>query len=113
MRKEGTFLKAQTILWDPTASYAAETALAIQFYIQKALYTGTWNWTTFCWIKRKRLWTVGSGTVRQTGSQVSVEPDYMAPEVVLQQYDHAIDWWELGVMIIQMVAGSRHFIGGQ
>ena len=31
--------------------------------------------------------------------------------VLRQQYDHAIDWWVLGIMIFEMVAGFLPFIG--
>ena len=37
-------------------------------------------------------------------------PEYLAPEVILQQgHDRAADWWTLGVLIYELVAGMPPF----
>jgi serine/threonine protein kinase len=33
-------------------------------------------------------------------------PDYLAPEALSQQgHNHAFDWWTVGVLIFEMIAG--------
>ena len=37
-------------------------------------------------------------------------PEYLAPEVILQQgHDSAADWWTLGILIYELVAGMPPF----
>jgi serine/threonine protein kinase len=37
-------------------------------------------------------------------------PEYLAPEVILQQgHDRAADWWTLGILIFELVAGMPPF----
>ena len=37
-------------------------------------------------------------------------PEYLAPEIVLQSgHTHSVDWWALGVLIFEMVAGKPPF----
>ncbi|ESN95427.1 hypothetical protein HELRODRAFT_86856 [Helobdella robusta] len=37
-------------------------------------------------------------------------PDYMAPEIVMgKEYNRAVDWWALGVIIFEMLAGIPPF----
>ena len=34
-------------------------------------------------------------------------PDYIAPEIILElPYDGAVDWWALGVLMYEMMAGQ-------
>ena len=37
-------------------------------------------------------------------------PEYLAPEMILQTgHSHAVDWWSLGILIFEMVAGKPPF----
>jgi cGMP-dependent protein kinase len=37
-------------------------------------------------------------------------PEYLAPEMILQSgHNHAVDWWSLGILIFEMVAGKPPF----
>lgn len=37
-------------------------------------------------------------------------PDYIAPEAILGQgYNYSVDWWSLGVLIFEMIAGCPPF----
>ena len=37
-------------------------------------------------------------------------PEYLAPEMILQTgHNHAVDWWSLGILIFEMVAGKPPF----
>ena len=38
-------------------------------------------------------------------------PDYLAPEIITHQgHDGRVDWWALGVLIFEMIAGEFLFI---
>ena len=37
-------------------------------------------------------------------------PEYLAPEILLEQgYDKMVDWWSLGILIFEMATGYRPF----
>ncbi|KAJ8328046.1 hypothetical protein QVD99_006230 [Batrachochytrium dendrobatidis] len=39
-------------------------------------------------------------------------PDYMAPEIIISRpYSFAVDWWSLGILIFELVAGKTPFRG--
>ena len=41
-------------------------------------------------------------------------PEYLAPEIILSKgYNKAVDWWALGVLIYEMVAGYPPFFADQ
>mmetsp|Transcript_28383 Transcript_28383/g.74548 ORF Transcript_28383/g.74548 Transcript_28383/m.74548 type:complete len:355 (+) Transcript_28383:21-1085(+) len=41
-------------------------------------------------------------------------PEYLAPEIILSKgYNHAVDWWALGVLIYEMSAGYPPFYAEQ
>ena len=40
-------------------------------------------------------------------------PDYMAPEIILEQeYDFSVDWWALGILAYEMITGFPPFYTG-
>lgn len=39
-------------------------------------------------------------------------PDYIAPEIILEEsYDFSVDWWAMGVLMYEMMAGAPPFEG--
>ncbi|KAI8646229.1 camp-dependent protein kinase 3 [Parasitella parasitica] len=107
LRKEKKFTE------DEAKFYAAEVVLAIEYLhgIDVAYRDlkpenilvdrhGHIKITDFGFAKRVigRTWTV-CGT-----------PDYLAPEIIRSQgYTKAVDWWSLGILIYEMLAGSPPF----
>ncbi|XP_031746518.1 serine/threonine-protein kinase N2-like [Xenopus tropicalis] len=53
----------------------------------------------------------GIGYGDRTGTILGT-PAYMAPELVKEeQYTRAVDWWALGVIVYEMLLGTRPFTG--
>jgi serum/glucocorticoid-regulated kinase 2 len=38
-------------------------------------------------------------------------PEYLAPEILIGNHGKAVDWWTLGSIIYEMVAGEPPFYG--
>lgn len=37
-------------------------------------------------------------------------PEYLAPEIIQKnQYDYAVDWWALGILIFELLVGIPPF----
>lgn len=41
-------------------------------------------------------------------------PEYLAPEIILSKgYNHSVDWWALGILLYEMIAGYPPFFADQ
>lgn len=50
--------------------------------------------------------------ISQAGEDLSGTPDYIAPEAILgQAYGNSVDWWSMGVILYELVAGWPPFAG--
>jgi len=57
-----------------------------------------------------KLADFGLSTTTKQGMSVCGTPEYLAPEILLEQgYGKMVDWWSLGILIFEMATGYRPF----
>ncbi|KAI7862374.1 camp-dependent protein kinase 9 [Spinellus fusiger] len=111
LRKAGRFTN------DMTRFYASEIVLAIEYLHSKNIIYRD--------LKPENLLVDHQGHIKMTdfGFAKTVEehtwtwtlcgtPEYLAPEIIQGKgHDKAVDWWALGILIFEMLAGYPPFFG--
>jgi serine/threonine protein kinase len=106
-------LKARHFNFEQTRFYSAETCMAFEYMHSLDIAyrdlkpenllitdTGHLKVTDFGFAKR-----VTDRTYTMCGT-----PEYLAPEIIKQQgYNHAVDWWAVGVLTFEMRCGRAPF----